>query len=64
MTIYDTSTKQKIKEYSGHLKRIGVIDSVGSLVASGSEDNAIIVRDVRLPRPVTKITAHTYEAPL
>lgn len=58
LTIYDTTTKQKIKQYSGHLKRVGVIDACGSLVASGSEDSTILIRDVRLPRPVTRITAH------
>lgn len=59
LAIYDTETKQKIKHYAGQLKRVGVIDAVGSLVATGSADSTIVIRDMRLPRPVLRITAHT-----
>lgn len=58
LTIYNTTTKQRIRQYPGQLKRVGVIDTVGSLVATGSGDSTILVRDVRVPRPVSRITGH------
>ncbi|KAF8305245.1 WD40 repeat-like protein [Clavulina sp. PMI_390] len=63
MDIYDVTTQKKIHTLDGHIKRIGVIDStMGWLVASGSEDNTILVRDTRdAKHVVTKITAHNNE---
>lgn len=58
LAIYDTTTKQKIKQYPGQLRRIGVIDARGSLVATGSGDSTIFIRDVRSPRLVSRITGH------
>lgn len=59
LTVYDAETKTKVRRFEGQLKRIGVIDTVGSLIAAGSGDSTIVIRDTRQVKPVTTITAHS-----
>lgn len=58
LTTYDVQTGIKLRTISGHTKRIGNVSSMGSLVATGSADCTILLRDLRTPMPVKRITAH------
>ncbi|KAF9511631.1 hypothetical protein BS47DRAFT_1264603, partial [Hydnum rufescens UP504] len=61
LTTYDVQTGLKLRTISGHTKRIGNISSMDSLIATGSADCTILLRDLRTPMPVKRITAHLAE---
>lgn len=60
--IYDVSKQKLLKSIDGHGGRIGSIAWNGYLIASGSRDRNILVRDVRTPdQPIMKLSGHKQE---
>ena len=51
--IWDVNVCNKIKDLEGHTNRVGACSWNGSLVASGSRDRSILVRDIRAQRGYT-----------
>lgn len=47
--IFDTVKQKIIKEFQGHSARIGSLAWNGNILASGSRDKTIILRDLRTP---------------
>jgi WD40 repeat protein len=62
LQLYDVERRVKVFEVSAHMRRIGVMDSTpdGKLIACGSNDTFISIRDVRTKRCAMKIKAHKY----
>ena len=52
VTLWDATTQRELRRFKGHKKRVGVAAWAGPLLASGSKDSAIHLRDVRSKRPV------------
>ena len=52
VALYDATTQRELRVFKGHKKRVGVAAWAGPLLASGSKDNAIHLRDVRSRRAV------------
>jgi cell division cycle 20-like protein 1 (cofactor of APC complex) len=62
LTLFDVEAKKKLVTISGHHGRMGSMSVMGNLIATGSADHNIIVRDVRDPlNPVKVIPAHSAE---
>lgn len=62
VSVWDTSRGQKVKDAPGHISRVGCLHWHGDLLASGSRDKTVCLRDVREATPVTaRFTAHTQE---
>lgn len=60
--IWDVSAVKKIRTMAGHLARVGTLGWSGQLLASGSRDRNILLRDVRSQeRFETKLTGHKQE---
>lgn len=60
LLLYDTVMLKKLSDLTAHIKRIGVLDASpdGRLIACGSGDSTISVRDVRTRRVVMRIRGH------
>ncbi|KAF8343119.1 WD40-repeat-containing domain protein [Cantharellus anzutake] len=62
LSMIDSRTFQEKRGFaSGHLKRIGIMTSQGSLIATGSADSDIILHDQRMFHCVKTINAHRLE---
>jgi len=60
--IWDTVKCRKVRTMPGHSARIGALSWSGSILASGSRDRNIYLRDVRSQQPFTsRLTAHKQE---
>ncbi|GMM53219.1 Cdh1 protein [Starmerella bacillaris] len=57
--IYDVETGQRLRNMAGHLDRVGTLSSNNHILSSGSRDQQLIHRDVRVKAPyIEKFTAH------
>ncbi|KAG7339369.1 myosin heavy-chain kinase [Nitzschia inconspicua] len=60
--LWDTIKVKKIKTMAGHSARVGTLAWTGPVLASGSRDRLIFLRDVRCNSPFTeRLTAHRQE---
>eukprot|EP00592_Proboscia_alata_P002680 CAMPEP_0194367690 /NCGR_PEP_ID=MMETSP0174-20130528/15823_1 /TAXON_ID=216777 /ORGANISM="Proboscia alata, Strain PI-D3" /LENGTH=761 /DNA_ID=CAMNT_0039143619 /DNA_START=157 /DNA_END=2442 /DNA_ORIENTATION=+ len=60
--IWDTVKCQQVRTMGGHSARIGTLAWNGPLLASGSRDRIIYLRDARVQRPFTaRLSAHKQE---
>jgi len=60
--LWDTVKCKKIRTMGGHSARIGTLSWNGPMLASGSRDRLIYLRDVRLQQPFTaRLAAHKQE---
>jgi cell division cycle 20-like protein 1, cofactor of APC complex len=60
--LWDTIKVKKIKTMAGHSARVGTLAWSGPILASGSRDRLIFLRDVRCSAPFTeRLTAHRQE---
>jgi len=60
--IWDTVKCMKIRAMGGHSARIGTLSWNGPIMASGSRDRLIYLRDVRVQQPFTaRLAAHRQE---
>ena len=50
--IWDVQHQKMLRQLEGHQHRVGATSWSGSLVASGSKDKTIYVRDLRAPGSV------------
>ena len=47
--IWDIEKQQRVRTFDGHLSRVSACVWSNSLIASGSKDKQILIRDVRSP---------------
>jgi cell division cycle 20-like protein 1 (cofactor of APC complex) len=60
--LWDTIKLKKVRTMSGHTARVGTLAWTGPILASGSRDRLIFLRDVRVPTPFTdRLSAHRQE---
>ena len=60
--IWDVAKCQKLRSMGGHEARIGALAWSGAILASGSRDRMICLRDVRVPDSYTdRLSAHKQE---
>ncbi|CEG39696.1 Anaphase promoting complex, Cdc20, Cdh1, and Ama1 subunits [Plasmopara halstedii] len=60
--IWDVSAAKKIRTMTGHLARVGALGWNGQLLASGSRDRSILVRDLRAQEEFqNKLAGHKQE---
>jgi cell division cycle 20-like protein 1 (cofactor of APC complex) len=60
--IWEASTCKKVRTMSGHVARVGTLAWSSQLVASGSRDRTIFMRDIRAPEPfLRKLIGHKQE---
>jgi len=60
--IWDTVQGKKVRTMGGHSQRIGSLSWSGPILASGSRDRLIYLRDVRVQNPFTaRLAAHKQE---
>lgn len=59
LSLFDIETKQLLTRIGGHSNRVGSMAVMGNLIATGSHDHSILIRDFRTPLDsVKRITAH------
>lgn len=59
---WDTIRCERLRRMEGHSARIGALSWSGPILASGSRDRFICLRDMRVDRPFTaKLTSHKQE---
>ena len=46
-TIWDVNKGKEVRTFQGHLNRVGACSWNGNLIATGSRDRSILVRDIR-----------------
>lgn len=56
--IWDVQHQKMVRSLDGHLHRVGATAWSGSLVASGSKDKTIMVRDLRSHQTVQQLFGH------
>ena len=62
MQIWDVNKQKLVRTMRGHTHRVGACAWSNSLVASGSKDKSILVRDVRSPCEFTQqLNGHRQE---
>jgi len=60
--LWDTTKCKKIRTMGGHSARIGTLSWNGPMLASGSRDRLVYLRDVRIQQPFTaRLAAHKQE---
>ncbi len=60
--LWDATRCRKIRTMSGHQARVGCMHWNGRILATGSKDHSIYLRDVRAPEPwITHLRAHRQE---
>lgn len=60
--LWDTIKCKKVRSMSGHTARVGTLAWTGPILASGSRDRLIYLRDVRVQAPFTdKLSNHRQE---
>eukprot|EP01135_Chromosphaera_perkinsii_P008195 Nk52_evm17s1178 gene=Nk52_evmTU17s1178 len=60
--IWDVSKGKRVRTMSGHSSRVGTLAWNAHILASGSRDRSIYLRDVRIPEQyVSKLTGHKQE---
>lgn len=60
--IWEVATGKKVRTMDGHVARVGTLAWSSQLIASGSRDRTIYLRDVRAPEPFThRLTGHKQE---
>jgi cell division cycle 20-like protein 1, cofactor of APC complex len=60
--LWDTIKCKKVRSMSGHTARVGALAWTGPILASGSRDRLIYLRDVRVQSPFTdKLSNHRQE---
>ena len=60
--LYDVHVNKKIRTFTGHEGRVGVLTWNGSTLSSGGRDRTILQRDVRSPEPfLSQLQAHRQE---
>jgi cell division cycle 20-like protein 1 (cofactor of APC complex) len=55
LQIWDPSTNRKLRTMTGHQTRIGSVAWNGYMLATGSRDHSIMMRDVRIPEHYTEV---------
>lgn len=60
--IWDVAKLKRTRTMAGHRQRVGTQAWSSHVLASGSRDKAVLLRDVRLPQPyVEKLSGHKSE---
>ena len=60
--LWDTTKCKKVRSMTGHTARVGTLAWTGPILASGSRDRLIYLRDVRVQSPFTdKLSNHRQE---
>ena len=61
--IWDTQKMKKIRVLNGHKARVGAISWTGNILASGSRDKRILIRDLRTKENSIKVYKGTLPSP-
>lgn len=60
--LWDVNRMKLVREFKGHTGRIGAISMTDGLIASGSRDKSILVRDIRDSKDsYAKLASHKQE---
>lgn len=58
--VWDVAATKCLRTFNTHKTRVGALNWCGRLLASGSKDRSVVVRDMRTPNSVTSFLAHRY----
>lgn len=59
--VWDVTANKKLSSFPGHTARVGALAWSGDLMASGSRDRMVLLRDTRTPSPHTTLSSHKQE---